>query len=127
MLTVAKLGSVSTAKGMTQVVFVPANSEAPIWVSSWHPTEWVQAQVRPGVSITAEHIVFGKVENSYTDKNGVQVALKAPKQSVTFRGTIAVVVPESLPEAVYTSSDEASTYAQDYDARKAQVGDDTPI
>ena len=65
MLTVAKLGSVSTAKGTTQVVFVPADSTNPIWVSSWLPTEWVNAQVRPGVSITAEHIVFGKVETSY--------------------------------------------------------------
>jgi hypothetical protein len=131
MLTVAKIGSVSTAKAMTQVVFVPANSEAPVWVSSWLPTDWVNSQVRPGVQIVAEHIVFGRVETSY-EKDGIVIALKAPKQTVTLRGAISVVVPESLPEAQFTVSEQASAYASNWDSKReatvvAQFGDDTPL
>lgn len=131
MFTVAKLGSVSTAKGTTQVVFVPADSTNPIWVSSWLPTEWVNAQVRPGCQIVAEHIVFGKVETSY-EKDGIVIALKAPKQSVTLRGAVSVVVPESLPEAQFQVSEQASAYASNWDAKRdsavvAQFGDDTPL
>jgi hypothetical protein len=131
MLTVARLGSVSVTKGMTQVVFLPADSANPVWVSSWFPTDWVQDQVRPGVSITAEHIVFGKVENSY-EKDGVTYPLRAPKQNVTLRGGVVVVVPESLPEAQYTTSEQASAYARSWDAKRdskvvAQFGDDAPL
>jgi hypothetical protein len=131
MLTVAKLGSVSVVKGTTQVVFVPADSTNPIWVSSWLPTEWVNSQVRPGVQIVAEHIVFGKVENSY-EKDGVVVALRSPKQTVTLRGAISVVVPESLPEAQFTVSEQASAYASNWDSKReatvvAQFGDDAPL
>jgi hypothetical protein len=131
MFTVAKLGSVSVAKAMTQVVFVPANSEAPVWVSSWLPTEWVNSQVRPGCQIVAEHIVFGKVETSY-EKDGIVIALKAPKQSVTLRGAVSVVVPESLPEAQFQVSEQASAYASNWDSKRdsavvAQIGDDTPL
>jgi len=131
MFTVAKLGSVSTAKGMTQVVFLPANSEAPVWVSSWLPTDWVNSQVRPGVQIVAEHIVFGKVETSY-EKDGITIALKAPKQSVTLRGAVSVVVPESLPEAQFQVSEQASAYASNWDSKRdsavvAQFGDDAPL
>ena len=131
MLTVAKLGSVSTAKGTTQVVFVPADSTNPVWVSSWLPTDWVNAQVRPGVGIVAEHIVFGKIETSYV-KDGVTIALQTPKQSVTLRGAVSVVVPESLPEAQFQVSEQASAYASNWDSKReiavvAQFGDETPL
>ena len=127
MHTVALLGSTSIKNGTTQVVFVPESTEAPIWVSCWLATDWVQAHVRPGVGIVAEHAVLGKIETSYVDKEGVVIALKAPKQSITFRGAISVVVPESLPEAQLVSSDEAKAYVARFDAKKAQVGEDDPI
>lgn len=95
------------------------------------PTDWVNAQVRPGVGIVAEHIVFGKIETSYV-KDGVTIALQTPKQSVTLRGSVAVVVPESLPEAQFSLSEQASAYARSWDAKRdstvvAQFGDDTPL
>lgn len=127
MFKVALLGSTSVKNKTTQVVFVPENTEAPIWVSAWMDTEFVQDCIRPGIEIVAEHSVFGDLETTWVNKEGVTVALAKPRQVVTFRGTIQVIAPALLPEAQYVANDEAKAYAQKYDARKAQVGDDTPI
>jgi len=75
--------------------------------------------------------VFGKVETSY-EKDGITIALKAPKQTVTLRGAVNVVVPESLPEAQFQVSEQASAYASNWDAKReiavvAQFGDNTPL
>ena len=127
MFKVALLGSTSIKNKTTQVVFVPESTEAPVWVSAWMDTEFVQDFIRPGIQVVAEHSVLGDIETTWVNKEGVTLALKAPKQVVTFRGTIQVIAPALLPEAQYVPNDEAKAYAQRYDAKKAQVGDDAPI
>ena len=127
MFKVALLGSTSVKNKTTQVVFVPQNTEAPIWVSAWMDTEFVQSHIRPGIQVVAEHSVLGDIVTSWVNPEGVTVPYKAPRQVVTFRGTIQVIAPALLPEAQYVVSEEAKAYAQKYDARKAQVGEDDPI
>lgn len=119
---VAKFGNVSIKNGTTEVIFLPAEGEELIWRTSWMPTKWVNEQVAPGVEITAEHIGLGKVERSYK-KDGQQVALQTPKQTVFFRGTVTAIAPEmeALAEPVYTVTEQASAYASAWRAKQASA------
>lgn len=116
---VAKLGIVSP-KGSTQVIFVPENQEAPVWVSTWLPTSFVDEQVVPGVEIVADSIGLGKLETSW-EKDGVVTPLKTPRQSAFFRGTVSAVAPEGEPlaEAKFVTSEATSKYVQAYRAKQA--------
>jgi len=117
---VAKIGSVSAKKGMTEIIFLPAENAELIWRSAWLRTDWVNEQVAPGIEITAEHIGLGKIERSY-EKDGETIALKTPKQAVFFRGAISTIAPEmeALAEPVYTTNEQASAYAQAWRAKQA--------
>ena len=117
---VAKLGIVSEKTGKTQVVFLPENQDAPVWVSAWLATSFVQEQVVPGVEILAESASLGKLETSY-EKDGVVVGLKSPRRSVFFGGTVSAVAPEGdpLPEVVYAKSESTSAYVQAFRAKQA--------
>lgn len=119
---VAKFGSVSPKKGMTELVFLPEEGAAEtIWRSAWFPTDWVNTQVAPGTEITADHIGLGKVERSYKNAEGEEVALKSPKQSVWFRGTVTPVAPElaELEAPTFAVNEQASAYAQAWREKKA--------
>lgn len=118
---VAKFGSVSPKKGMTELVFLPEeNAAETIWRTAWFPTDWVNAQVAPGCEIVADHISAGKVERSYL-KDGVEVALKSPKQMVWFRGTVSAVAPqlETLEAPTFTVNEQAGSYAAAWRAKQA--------
>lgn len=117
---VAKLGIVSEKKQKTQVVFVPENQEAPVWVTTWLPTSFVQAQVVPGVEIVADNIGLGKLETEW-EKDGVKTPLKTPRRSAFFTGEVKAIAPENEPveEAVYVTDDATSAYVQAYRAKQA--------
>lgn len=122
---VAKLGNVSIAKGTTEVVFLPESEDAPVWVTSWLETSFVEEQVVPGVEILAESASLGKIETSY-EKDGVVKALKSPRRKVFFGGTVLAVAPEGepLPEVVYAKSESTSAYVQAYRAKQAKKSAD---
>lgn len=122
---VAKLGNVSIAKGTTEVVFLPESEDAPVWVTSWLETSFVEEQVVPGVEILAESASLGKIETSY-EKDGVVKALKSPRRKVFFGGTVSAVAPEGepLPEVVYAKSESTSAYVQAYRAKQAKKSAD---
>jgi len=122
---VAKLGNVSIAKGTTEVVFLPESEDAPVWVTSWLETSFVEDQVVPGVEILAESASLGKIETSY-EKDGVVKALKSPRRKVFFGGTVLAVAPEGepLPEVVYAKSESTSAYVQAYRAKQAKKSAD---
>ena len=122
---VAKLGNVSIAKGTTEVVFLPESEDAPVWVTSWLETSFVEEQVVPGVEILAESASLGKIETSY-EKDGVVKALKSPRRKVFFGGTVLAIAPEGepLPEVVYAKSESTSAYVQAYRAKQAMKSAD---
>ena len=96
------------------------NQDAPVWVSAWLATSFVQEQVVPGVEILAESASLTKLETSY-EKDGVVVGLKSPRRSVIFGGTVSAVAPEGnpLPEIVYAKSESTSAYVQAFRAKQA--------
>ena len=121
---VAKFGSVSPKKGMTELVFLPEeNAPEVIWRSAWFPTDWVNTQVAPGTEIVADTISLGRIERSYKNAEGQEVALKSPKQAVWFRGTVSAVAPAlaELEEPTFTVSEQASTYAAAWRAKAASA------
>jgi len=117
---VAKLGRVSS-KGSTQVIFVPENQEAPVWVSTWLPTDFVEEQVVPGVEIVADEVGLGKLETSWKNEDGVVTQLKTPRRVVFFGGEVKAVAPEKdpMPEAKFVKSEETSAYVKAYRAKQA--------
>lgn len=129
---VAKFGSVSAKKGTTEVVFLPEDGSELIWRTAWLPTAWVNEQVAPGMELTAEHIGLGKVQRSYKNAEGVEIALETPKQTVFFRGAVSAIAPEmeALAEPVYTTNEQASAFAQAWRAKQAAQApatDDDPF
>jgi len=82
------------------------------------------SRIRPGMSIVAEQVSFGKVETHY-EKAGVVTELKVPKRQVFFGGALTIKKPESQPLAPVSVNfeDGCDEYAAAYDNKNQTTED----
>ena len=102
----------------TAVSFVKSDNGTRPW--AWVSNS-VAAQLAPGMRLIVPAVSEGKIETSYTDKNGNIVDLKVPKVQLFLGGDISVDAPEAeeLPEASFTATDAAAEYLKSYLAKRA--------
>lgn len=87
---------------------------------------WMAADaiVAPGMTFSCESVSFGKVQTSYTDAKGAEVALKVPKRQVFLYAKAVLDAPEQ--EAVVTDvevTDAAREYAERFAKAQARTED----
>jgi hypothetical protein len=102
----------------TAVNFLKSEQGVRLW--AWIPND-IASRLRPGMTIAAEQVSFGRTETGYEDKSGSIVELKVPKRQVFFGGNLVIGAPESesLAPIAITFADGVDAYAQAFDAKHA--------
>jgi len=88
---------------------------------TWMPAD---AVVVPGMTFSCESVRFGEVQTTYTNTNGVEVALKRPKRQVFLYTEAVLDAPESEPVVTTAKvTDAALEYAKRYSENQTHSED----
>lgn len=105
----------------TRVSFGPLTDQgARPW--AWIPNEALTSVV-PGTRVNAETVsMFGLIESTWTDKDGVTHEKRVPTQQVRLSGKIVFDAPgaEELAPATFITTDQGAAYAE---ATRAKAND----
>ena len=118
-LIVAAIGG--SGANSTAINFVKTQDGIRLW--GWIDNN-TASRIRPGMSVVANEVSFGKVETHY-EKAGVVTELKVPRAQVFFGGTLEVVAPETQPLSPVTVrfAEGCDEYAAAYDNKNQSTED----
>ena len=123
--TVAAIGG--SGPKATAINFVKTEDGIRLW--AWFAND-TASRIRPGMSVVADEVSFGKVETTFL-KAGVVTELKVPRAQVFFGGALVISNPDTQPLAPVsvTFEDGCDEYAAAYDNKNGSFvsGDSEPF